>query len=215
MNKTPQTYKQLPQKEEIELVRWLGFFNDSVRNALVQKRRWKSNHSFWDIKMFFVALINIDDAIVGLKKFLDYDDRGFWEILKSFRKDISRLNLGDLRNDLLHRNKIFKQQDKKGNPLPKSPILILGGYNFSNDEYRFGTHVIKMSDTFLIVQQLIRDTRKLFKERLREYYDQEQYEAIIPWTEVRSLMEVGKPTKNIVNKLRHIQSKKVRLRSPV
>ena len=39
--------------------------------------RWKRGHNFWDIQTFFVALINIDDAIVGLKKFLDYDDREF------------------------------------------------------------------------------------------------------------------------------------------
>ncbi len=62
----------------------------------------------------FVCLINIDDAIIGLKKFLDYNDSEFWGMLKTFRKDISRFKLGDLRNDLLHRNKIFKQQDKKG-----------------------------------------------------------------------------------------------------
>ena len=201
MNKISKNYKQLSQKEEVELVLWLSFLNDSIRNALTQKRRWKNGHNFWDIQTFFVALINIDDAIVGLKKFLDYNDREFWEILKLYRKEVEKLRLGDLRNDLLHRNKIFKQQDKKGNPLPKAPILILGGYNFSTDEYTFGVHRIKVSDTFQFLQQLVKTTRKLFKVRLREYYESNRYEAIIPWTEVCSLVEIGKHRKNIDNKV--------------
>ena len=109
--------------------------------------------------------------------------------------------MGDLRNGLLHRKKIFKQQDKKGNPLPKAQILILGGYNFTTDEYTFGMSTIKVSDTFQFLQQLIKATRKLFKERLREYCESNKYEAIVTWTNVRTLMEIGKPRKNIGSKL--------------
>ena len=178
-----------------------GFFDDSIANALIQKRRWKRNPNFWDIQTFFVALINIDDAIVGLKRFLDFNDSEFWKILKSYRREVERFKLGDLRNDLLHRNKIFKQQDKKGNPLPKSSILILGGYNFSSDEYIFGVNKIKVSEAFQFLQRFIEEIRKLFKERLCEYYKSNKYGAIIPWTSIRSLSEIGKLRKSIASKL--------------
>lgn len=201
MTRISKTHKELPQEKEIELVLWLSFLDDSIRNALIQKRRWKNRHVFWDLQTFFVAIVNIDDAIVGIKKFLEYYDLEFWIILKSYRKNVERFKLRDLRNDLLHRNKIFKQQDKKGNPFPRTSILILGGYNFSSDEYTFGLHRIKVSDTFQILQELIKAIRKLFTERLREYYKSNKYEAIIPWTNVHSLMKIGEFRKSIGSKL--------------
>jgi len=201
MDKTLTTYKQLPKEDEIELVLWLGFLDDSIGSALVQKRRWKRYHNFWDIQMYFIALINAEDAMVGLKKFLSYHDREFWGVLKSFRNSTDKIKLGDLRNDLLHREKIFKLQDKKGQPLPNKSVLVLGGYNFSNDEYMFGTHVIKVNDTFLLVQNCVKNIRKLFKDRLIKYYESGKYEAIIPWTNIRSLSEIGKLRESITNRL--------------
>ncbi len=176
------TYKDLSPQEETELVLWLSFLEDSVRNAELQLERWKDLKNFWDLHMFFVAVIFVDDAAKRLKSFLSYDDDEVWAILKKFRKEVEGYYLEDLRNEIIHREKIFKLQDKKGNPLPPSPILILGEYIADTDEYIFGTHRIKVSEAFDLLQELVQDIRDLFGKRLKEYSETKDLTGMIPFT---------------------------------
>lgn len=134
---------------------------------------------------FFVAVSCIDDAIVGLKRFLSYD-KEIWTVLMSFRANVRKYKLNDLRNDILHRKKIFKLQDKKGKPFSKTPFLILGGHNVSKDEYIFGVHRISLPEAFQSVLVLRQEIRKVFKKRLEDYYKTGEYEGIIPWTRLHS-----------------------------
>jgi hypothetical protein len=185
------TYKDLTPQEETELVLWLGFFEHSVQNAYLQMKRWRRLRSFWDLDMFYVAAICVDDAAKGLKRFLSYNDDEVWAILKRFRDKVKEYNLKDLRNDIVHREKIVKLQDRKGNPLPESPILVLGGYNVDKDEYSFGTHRIKISETFNLVKEMTKDIRKLARSRLAEFYKTGDYEGMIPFTHLFSLASIG------------------------
>lgn len=134
---------------------------------------------------FFVAMSCIDDAIVGLKRFLSYD-KEIWTVLMSFRANVRKYKLNDLRNDILHRKKIFKLQDKKGEPFLKTPILILGGHNVNKYEYIFGVHKISLPEAFQSVSILRREIRKIFVKRLEDYYKTGKYDGIIPWTALRS-----------------------------
>jgi hypothetical protein len=179
------SHKELSKESEVELVLWLGFLEDSIDNALLQKRRWINSHKVWDLHTFFVAVSCIDDAIVGLKKFLSFD-KEIWTVLKSFRANVRKYKLNDLRNDILHREKIFKLQDKKGKPFLKTPILILGGHNGSKDEYIFGSHRISLPEAFQRVSVLRKEIGKILIKRLDDFYKTGKYEGIIPWTSLRS-----------------------------
>jgi len=181
------TYKNLSAYEELEFVLWLSFLEDSVKNAYVQMNRWNRKKEGWDLQMFFMALINIDDAIVGLKRFLNYgkdyvNESEFWNILKDFRKKVKGQGLNALRNDTMHREQVFQLKDKKGKLLPRTPILMLGGYNATTDEYIFNIHKIRILDSFLLVQDLRRNIRALFKRRLYESYTKDNYIGMIPYT---------------------------------
>ena len=179
------SHKELSKEKEIELVLWLGYLRDSTDNALVQEQRWRRSHKAWDLHTFFIAVSCIDYAIVGLKKFLSYD-KEIWSVLRTFRIKVKKYKLNDLRNDILHREKIFKLQDKKGKPFLKTPVLILGGHNVTKDEYTFGVHRISLSEAFQIVSELVQKMRKILAKRLEDYYKTGKYEGIIPWTHLRS-----------------------------
>jgi hypothetical protein len=181
----PKTYEDLPPQEETELVLWLGFFEDSVHNAHTQMKRWKHLKSGWDLHMFFVAVVHVDDAAKGLERFLSYD-ADVWAILKEFREKVKEYNLRDLRNDIVHRERIFRLQDKKGNPLPESPILLLGAYDVSRDEYSFGTHRVKISQTFDLINAMTEDIKRALTNRLTEFYKTENLAGMIPFTYLHS-----------------------------
>lgn len=165
MNKT---YKDLPPQEEVELKLWLDFFEDSVKNAYLQMNRWKDLRSGWDLQMFFVAITFIDDAANGLKRFLSNDDE-IWAILSGFRKEFEAHNLRGLRNEIVHPKNLFKWQDKKGNSLPTSPLLILGAYHVDKDEYYFGTHRIKLSEVFEFLETMAIAIKKVLENRLEQF----------------------------------------------
>jgi hypothetical protein len=181
------TYQDLPPQEETELVLWLTFFKDSVRNAQTQMKRWKHSGSFWDLEMFFLAVVWADHAARGLECFLSADADGHvWDILGKFRDKVKEHNLWDLRNDLVHREKLFKLQDKKRNPLPPSPMLMLSVYSADNDEYSFGIHKIRLSEVFGLIDITTQDLKRLFESRLAEFYSTGSLPGMIPFTYLRS-----------------------------
>ena len=179
------SHKELSIESELELVLWLGFLEDSIENALVQKRRWMNSNKSWDLHTFFVAVACIDDAIAHLSTYISYD-KEIWTVLKTFRKIVRKYKLSHIRDDILHRDKIFKLQDRKGKPFLKTPLLILGGHNLSKDEYIFGVHRISLPEAFQCVSVLRQEIRKILIKRLDDYYKTGKYEGIIPWTNLRS-----------------------------
>lgn len=178
------TYKDLSPEDELELVLWLGFLEDSIHNAHVQIERWKQLKSGWDLQMFFVAVNCIDDAANGLKRFLSHGDSEFWSILKKFKKMVLQKDIKRLRNNIIHREKLSKLQDEKGNPLPPSPLLILGAYLVDSDEYQFGMHRIKVSDSFDMINLMTQELQFLSSKRLAEFYQNQtgSVEGMIPFT---------------------------------
>jgi hypothetical protein len=199
VNHKTKTHKQLPPEKELELVLWLGFLEDSINNTLTQKRRWKRSQNAWDLHMFFIGVAGIDDAIVGLKEFLSSDNE-LWSTMRSFRKKIKRYNLRELRNDIVHREKLFKLQDRTGKPLARSPLLILGAYIEGKDEYVFGTHKINISDAFRTVEALLRDLKRILATRLRDFYITKEYEGMIPWTHLHMFTTtIGSRTPRLSN----------------
>ena len=180
------SYKDLSPRQEIEYVLWLDFFEDSVHNAYVQKKRWKDTISGWDLQMFFVAIVCADDAAIGLKRFLSHDNE-VWTVLKKFRKEVKQYQIRELRNDIVHRDNIAKLQDKKGNPLPNSPILLLGVYNATTDEYSFGIHRVKVSKIFDLIDRMTHELRKLLSDRLMNFYKTAgDLKGMIPFTHLRN-----------------------------
>ena len=176
------TYKDLSPQEETELVLWLGFFEDSVQNAQMQIKRWKHLKNGWDLLTFFVAVVWIENATKGLEHFLTKDDAEVWAILKEFKKTVERYKLKALRNDIVHRERIFKWWDKKRNPLPPSPILMLGVYMADKDEYCFGIHRVKISEVFNVVETMIQDIKRIAANRLTEFYETGSFPGMIPFT---------------------------------
>ena len=164
------TYKDLPSHEETELVLLLGFFEDSLQNAHIQMDRWKQLKSGWDLQMFFIAVMRIDEASEGLKHFVDHDDEEVWSILKEFRKKVEQHQIRELRNDIIHPRKISKLRDQKGKPLPENPILHLGTYHVDKDKYYFGKYRINLSKIFDLVNQMTQELRTLSSRRLTKFY---------------------------------------------
>ncbi len=183
------SYNDLPPQEEIELVLWLGFFEDSVNNAHMQIKRWEQTRNAWDLQMFFIAVTCMYDAIKCLGGFLT-NDAEIWKILKEFKRKVEKYNLKKLRNDIVHPKDIFKNQDRQGNPLPKKSILILGAYLVDKDEFIFGTHSIKVSEAFDVVRTLTQEWRTVLDNRLSEFYETKELEGMIPFTHLRSSVTV-------------------------
>jgi len=124
------TYKDLSLEQELEYTLWLSFFEQSIDNALVQIKRWNKSKKGWDLEMFFMAVSCIDDSVVAINKFLNFgkdfvNEPELNNALKEFRKKIKNHHIKDIRNDLIHRERLSKQQDKKSNSLPKRSILVL------------------------------------------------------------------------------------------
>lgn len=174
-------YQDLPPEKETELVLWLGFLENSIENAFVQIRRWKRFKNGWDLNMLIVIIANIDDAKENLRQFLSFD-KEIWDVFQIFEKKFKKNKLRDLRDDIIHPKLLFKLQNKKGQPFLKSPILNIGGYNVSNDEYKFGSNIIIISDIFEIIDTLSKNIRTILETRLRSFYETGACEGIIPWT---------------------------------
>ncbi len=201
------TYKDLSIEEELELVLWLAYLKESLNNAKRQMIRWNRLKRHWDIEMFINAVIYIDNAIIGLKKFLNYgqdyiSESQLWNVLKQFRKEVAKYNLKDLRDDLVHREKIFRLKDRRWKPLPASSILILGGYNFTTDEYQFGpNHKIKISEIFAKVKKLRQDIAEIYAGKLKNFYASEnnEYESMVPFTNLHDFSYFGNLSRNKSN----------------
>lgn len=178
-------YKDLTHEKELELVLWLIFLEDLIENAFVQIRRWKRFKNGWDLNMLIVITANIDDARENLKQFL-YFDKEIWDIFQTFNREFRKNRLRYLRNDIIHPKMLFKLRNKKGQPLLKSPILNIGGYNVDKDEYVFGSNAIIISDMFEIIETLSKNIRSVLEAKLKSFYDTGVYEGIIPWTMLRS-----------------------------
>lgn len=184
------TYKDLSLEQELEYILWLSFFKDFIDNALVQIKRWNRSKKSWDLEMFFMAVSCIDDAVVAINKFLNLGQNFVNEpelnnAFKEFRKKIKNHHIKDIRNDLIHRGRLSKQQDKKGNSLPRRSILVLGGYNFSTDEYEFNTYKIKLSEIFAIIRNFKKEIKTIFKKKLQQFYQVEEvkdFKSMIPYT---------------------------------
>ena len=183
------TYKDLSQKESSEFVLWLSYFKETLDNNQIQMTRWSRSKNPWDIEMFFISLICVDNAIIGLKRFLNFgedfiNEEELWSIMKQFRKELAGYGINDLRSDLLHRKKIFKLQNKKGESFPPSSILILGGCNLTTNEYQFGPyHYIKISEIFTKVRKFKKDIKKIYKKKLEDFYmdKNNEYKSMIPF----------------------------------
>lgn len=176
-------YQDLPPEKETELVLWLGFLENSIENAFVQIRRCKRFKNGWDLNMLIVIIANIDDAKENLRQFLSYD-KEIWDIFQIFEKKFKKNKLRDLRDDIIHPKLLFKLQNKKGQPFLKNPILNIGGYNVSKDEYTFGSNIIIISDIFEIIDTLSKNIKIILETRLRNFYKTGAYEGIIPWTKL-------------------------------
>ncbi|MEK7450792.1 MAG: hypothetical protein AAB662_02545 [Patescibacteria group bacterium] len=175
--------KDLPREKEIELSLWLGFLEDLIDNAFVQIRRWKRFKNGWDLNMLIVIIANIDEARENLKQFLCFD-KEIWEVFRIFERKFRKNKLKYLRNDIIHPKLLFKLQNKNGQPFLRSPILNIGGYNVSKDEYTFGSNIIILSETFEIIETLSKNIRSILETRLRSFYENGIYEGIIPWTKL-------------------------------
>lgn len=186
----PTFYKDLSNTDEVELVLWFDFLKESIDNALIQKRRWKRNGSFWDIQVFFVAVGCIDEAIKGLGN-LSYFARveqRFWAVLTKFQNNIGQQNLKELR-DHIHRDRIYNRKNKKAKPLPKGPLFIFGGYNLNKDEYTFLTHTIKVGEAFKAVIDLKKELKAILNKKLIKFYKSRSSDynsGMISWTYLRS-----------------------------
>jgi len=90
MNKT---YKDLSPQDEFELVLWLGFLKDSVRNASMQMKRWRLAANSWDLQMFFVAVHSAYVASCKLESGLLSSDKEIHDILEKFTKRSDGYNL--------------------------------------------------------------------------------------------------------------------------
>jgi|SRR3989344_531374 len=184
------TYKDLSQEQELAYVLWLRFLEDSVNNALIQARRWNKTKQGWDLEMFFVAVSSIDDAVIAVNRFLNLGEEYVNEselkaLFKGLRKKIKDYHIKDIRNDLVHRERVSKQQDNKRKSLPKRSILVLGGYNFTTDEYEFNIYKIKVSEFFSVIRNFRKDIKKILNKKLQIYYQVEEikdYESMIPFT---------------------------------
>jgi hypothetical protein len=184
------TYKDLTLEQELEYTLWLVFFEQSIDNALFQIKRWNKSKKGWDLEMFFMAVSCIDDAVVAINKFLNLgkdfvNEPELNNAFKEFRKKIKNHNIKDIRNDLIHRERLSKQQDKKGNSLPKRSILVLGGYNFSTDEYEFNACKIKLSEIFSIIRNFKKEIKIIFEKKLQHFYQIEEvkdFKSMIPYT---------------------------------
>lgn len=176
------TYKDLSPEEERELVLLLGFFQESIQNTFLQMERWRQLKNGWDIQIFFIALMRLDEAAKLLKRFLACPDNEVWSILQKFRRKIKLQKISKLRNDIIHPGKISKLQDQKGKPLPETPIVHLGSYLVDSDEYQFGAHRIKVSDSFDLVNQMTQELKTLSSDRLKEFYQTGSVEGMIPFT---------------------------------
>lgn len=198
------TYKDLSLEQDLEYTLWLIFFKDSIDNALVQIKRWNRSKKRWDLEMFFMAVSCIDDAVVAINKFLnlgqDYvNEPELNKVFKEFRKKIKNHYIKDIRNDLIHRERLSKQQDKKGNLLPKRSILVLGGYNFSTDEYEFNTYKIILSKIFTIIRNFKKELKTIFEKKLQHFYQVEEvkdFKSMIPYTFLHTFERQTKPNKH-------------------
>jgi len=184
------TYEDLSLEQELEYTLWLSFLESSVDNAFIQARRWNKTKQGWDLEMFFVAVSCIDDAVIAVNRFLNLrqeyvDEPELKAIFKELRKKIKNYHIKDIRNDLIHRELVFKQQDKKKNPLPKRSILVFGGYNFTTDEYEFNIYKIKVSEFFSIIRNFKKDIKAILDQKLQNFYQVKEiknYKSMIPFT---------------------------------
>lgn len=187
------TYKDLSLEQELEYTLWLSFLKDFIDNALVQIKRWNRSKKGWDLEMFFIAVSCIDDAIIAISRFLNLgkdfvNEPKLNNAFKEFRKKIKNHHIQDIRNDLIHRERVSKQQDKKGNSLPKRSILVLGGYNFSTDEYEFNIYKIKLLEIFTIIRNFKKEMKIIFEKKLQQFYQEEEvkdFKSMIPYTFLR------------------------------
>jgi len=188
------TYKDLPQKKGLELVLWLSRLNESLENSKIQMNRWNRNKKGWDLELFFISIVFIDDATRLLKPLLTFSkdyikEKELVAILKEFRKIVKKYNINNLRNDLIHREKIFKLQNRKGKRFFDISVLVLGGYNFTTDVYTFGPlYNIKVHEVFEVVKKLEKDLKELYAKKLNDSYASKnnKYESMIPYSLLRS-----------------------------
>lgn len=174
-------------------------FKDLFENTLRQVDRWNNEHRFWDLEMPFLALIHLDNAIDRLKKLLNRGQDWFWEEeflsqLEKLKKYIEDHDIKNLRNDLVHREKIYKHQDRKGEELPLEFVLILGGYNHTNGIYEFGPNYrINLPELFSTVETTRNEIAKICKNRLISYYSHKKrfQDRLIPFTALQTLAKLS------------------------
>ncbi|MFZ2970255.1 MAG: hypothetical protein WA063_03855 [Minisyncoccia bacterium] len=204
------TYKDLSLEQELEYMLWWSFLEDYVNNALTQIERWDGSKQNWDLEMFFVAVSCIDDAVQRIRNFLNLGN-GFVNeseldnVFKEFRKKIKYYKIKDIRNDLIHREQVFKQKDSKGKLLPKKSILILGGYNFTTDEYEFNIYKIKLSVIFSVIKILKKDIKTILNEKLQVFYKVKEvndYKSMIPFNILRGFGETKSNNRVILKQIK-------------
>ncbi len=204
---SPKFYKDLSTKDELELILWLGYFEDSVNNSLIQKYRWKRNKTTWDLQMFFIAVRCIYEATEGLMKlgFFCGNEPEIWKAMTSFRDYFKKTSLKDLRDESIHRDWLYNQKSKQKRQLQAGKIIILGGLAISSQEYeyQFGIHKIKVLATFRVVETLARGIRVILDKKIKDHPDSMTYnKGMISWNHLRSFLrrrKVSKMPKNLQN----------------
>lgn len=188
----PTYYKDLTHEEELELVLWLDFLEESIENARVQITRWKRNWNSWDLQMFFVAVGCIHEAKKGLSDlgFFAKVEVGFWNELKCFSLESEKIKLispnGQGLRDNIHRDRIYNRKNKKAKKIPNSKVLNFGSYNATTDEYTFIDTTIKVSEAFFLVKRLQKNIKKILDKKLTKFYAGHKHKGMIPWTKLRS-----------------------------
>lgn len=198
-SKYPNSYRALTFAQEREYILWLGYLDESVKNAILQISRWKRNYQGWDLHMFFVATVGIDDSAENLVRYVGGDTE-FKSVLDTFRKSFKANCISDWRNNLLHRKRIYKNENSKGKRLPDKSIYIFGGYNFSTDMYEFEPYKVRLSDAFLMVKNLRKRIRLLIKERrMQAYLDKSNapIPGMIPYTMLHGLFGENKSSSDM------------------
>jgi hypothetical protein len=197
------SYKQLSVEQERGLILWLNYLEESTQNAYIQISRWNKEYRGWDFEMFLIATVGIYDSATVLNS-IPSSDAEFKKILQRFKKEFEYYNLKHWRDNFLHREKIFKNQDRKSKNLPDRPVWILGAYNFSTDEYIFDPYIIKVANIFLLVRNFRKRMRALIrKRRTKAYLDKinSSIQGMIPYTHFHTIFaENRKNKKNAIKK---------------
>lgn len=173
-------YKKLSIKKEAELVLWLELLKDSIDNALLQISRWKSYRNNFDLNILIIIISNIDDTRKNLKQFLSCD-KEVWNIFKVFEKKFKNLKLREMRDDIIHPEKLFQFKNRKGQDLNNQFLMIIGGYNQTLNEYTFGSNKVIISDLINFLNSFSKGLECLFEKRLKIFYKTGKYKGIIPW----------------------------------